>query len=358
LWFTGATTLHAFAEEAKQPVEASFISFITIDDTGDSESGIAADLALALDHRDTTIEFKASVNRAFASPADTSANVEANIKIELTKHAITTFDFAYAYDRDYDANFSPLISTIETTHEPTATFGIEWRGDAIRVNADVESSLLINDDIERIGFENFNQSVKDYLASEAALRLTFTTDTGFLPFTEIAYVDRRYLNSGSRDFAGPEIIAGVEMTRPELTGQAAAIVSWRKHDGKTLVAFGPYIEIVWSEPPTEFTLTLASTIDQNEGGDPALFRVHSGSFKVEHQIDDSTKISGKLDAALEDKRGDNDTVTLTPEIQFERMLTRNLTLFGTASLEWEKPLGDPAAMTANVRFGLKFDLSH
>ncbi len=296
---------------------------------------------------------------------DVQVGAKAMVTAEFSPVAKLVADGSYDYDRDYDAEFSPLFAAIDTSHRFAGNLSLEAMIDTARLTLDGGATTLLHEDLHRIGFSDFDRGAQDYIEPEVAARIAFLAKHRVHPFVETAYVRRFYFEDRDvlrrhRGFSGPEFIAGFEVETATVSAQIAAIYAWRDHDQAGVgdrSVLGPYIDVTWRpDGKSEIIFAAASSLVQESNGDVAVYPVHGLHVEGKTALNDAVELGAVVDFKYEDVAGPGGTLTVTPDVSATWKLQDSIAVIASVGGEWTKDPGTRGSFTTSARLGVRFAL--
>jgi Putative beta-barrel porin 2 len=296
---------------------------------------------------------------------DVQAGSKAMMTVEVSPLAKLIVDAGYDYDRDFDEGFSPQFAAIDSTHRFAGNVSFETMIDTARLTLDAGATVVLHDDLQRIGFGDFDRAAQDYVEPEVAARIAFLARNKVHPFVEAAYVSRAYLEERDilgrqRGFGGPEIIAGFEVETVTISAQIAAIYAWRNHDEAGVgdqSILGPYIDVTWRpDDKSELVFAAGSSLVQESNGSVSVYPVHAMHIEGKTALSDSVDFGAVVDFKYEDVAGPGGTLTVTPDVSATWKIQDNIAFVAGIGAEWTKHYGTKGFLTASANFGVRIAL--
>ena len=179
---------------------------------------------------------------------------------------------------------------------------------------------------------------------------------------EAAYVPRRYVRDSSRDYDGYELILGLDAgTSGPVSGEAGIILVSQHYadpQARTQHAIGLNIDMTWRvKDSTQVVLAAATIIDQGVGGQVEGVPVHTVRLEINHTLADDLRLDLSLEAEIENGRGRDDRLTLTPALALTWQFTPTAAWVSNVEIEWEKRRGSKTGtLGATLATGLQLRL--
>lgn len=340
----------------------SFYPDITLSASVDDEGRITPSLATALhvlkQSASQSFEAAFSAKGDFAgggmSPGDFTVSAEAGYDRRLSRQVSLELDSSYMLDRDEHL----LLPGSEDREQRADAFaGIEWRTPYADIKFDTGAALTHIDERRPDGHADAS-----HVEPEAALRLTAATRTALRPFVEGAYVPRRYLQDSAGDFDGYELIIGLDAgTAGPVSGEAGVILVSQHYadpQARPRHAIGLNIDMMWKvADTTRFVLAAATIIDHDVAGRIAGVPVHTLRLEMNHALADDLRLDLSLEAEIENGRGDDDLLTLTPALALTWQFTPTAAWTSELELNWEMRRGSKnETLGATLASGLRLRL--
>jgi Putative beta-barrel porin 2 len=279
---------------------------------------------------------------------DSSLNANWHADTLMAPNTSFSVDAAYGFDHDFG-------DAIKQYHIIGGDVGVTHKFESFTLKADAGFEARLHEDTIEDGFAPLDRKFEDFAASEFSLRGIWETAGYIRPFVEIAHVGRDYLFHSNRDFAGAEIVAGISIAGPSLSGDAGVIYATRgRADTGAVYVIGPYLDLKWlSRDDIAFSLSASAGIDQDTAGPPDLFPYYSLRVEVVHDIADALTMSLALDAILEDRSSGHE-IEISPEIKLIWNHGSGFGTFASASLTHEKTEGQPPTTVPGFEFGISW----
>ena len=331
---------------------------VSADDKGRLTPSLKSTLHILKRSGRQSVEGAFSIKGDFADdrlrPGDMSVNAELGIDRKLAPGVSLELDTSYMFDRD--ALLFPHDAE-DREQRVDAYAGIEWRTPYADIKFDTGAALTHIDELRSAG--DFDAT---YVEPDAALRLTAKTGTTLRPFVEAAYVPRRYVRDSSRDYDGYELILGLDAgTSGPVSGEAGIILVSQHYadpQARTQHAIGLNIDMTWRvKDSTQVVLAAATIIDQGVGGQVEGVPVHTIRLEMNHALADGLRFDLSLEAEIENGRGHDDWLALTPALALTWQFNPTAAWVSNVEIEWEKRRGSKTGtLGATLATGLQLRL--
>ena len=331
---------------------------VSADDEGRLTPSLKSTLHILKRSGRQSVEGALSIKGDFADgplrPGDMSVTAELGIDRKIAPGVSIEFDTSYLFDRD--ALLIP--DDAEDREQRTDAYaGIAWRMPYADIKFDTGAALT-----HLAEFRPYGNLDATYVEPEAALRLTAKTGTTLRPFMEAAYVPRRYVHDSSRDYNGYELILGLDAgTSGPVSGEAGIILVSQHYadpQAHTRHAIGLNIDMTWRVmDTTQVVLAAATIIDQDVAGRVEGVPVYTVRLEMNHALADDLRLDLSLEAEIENGKGHDDQLTLTPALALTWQFTPTAAWIANVETEWEKRRDSKAdAFGATLATGLRMRL--
>ncbi len=256
-------------------------------------------------------------------------------------------DASYAFDRE-------RAESIKQFHVLGGDVGLEQKFNdfVLKTDAGLEASIYQN--TKQSGFPSLDRSREDHFNSEISARLTYTNNTNFHPFAELAYFDRDYFINTNRDFHGPELIIGATLANQSITGDIGVFMGARKSDrGENETVIGPYLDLSTTRGKTTITFAASAGIEQDTSGSRDLYPFYSTRLEIAQKLRDDLTLSLVVDGVIEDRVPNRET-EIIPLAKLEWAQAKGLGLYGTAGFTYTKIEGQASSTDPSFEIGVKW----
>lgn len=260
---------------------------------------------------------------------DTStAHGDAQLRLDVRR--TTTLDLSASYDLNQDSAGDPEVPDsalgFRTDHAIAAAAQLTHRAGRLEARLRGGAGIRIFEDVKLAGGGKEDNSDRDYVEPNVALRLGYEPSPAIRPFIEVAYRprihDRKLDRNGlRRDSDGVTTSVGAAFDLDTIwTGEAALTYVVRDFEDpslKTVDAFGVTANLVWR--PTRLTtvaLSAATTVSESSSASEGGTRNYDLGIDTTHEWRENVTLSSGFGINFDDSRTGPDDVTLTASAGF------------------------------------------
>jgi hypothetical protein len=283
-------------------------------------------LALRSDWVRHALEINADADVIFYhdEPDFDSHNAHADARLSLDVRRSTTLDLTAGYDLNQDSAGDPEVPDsavgYRTDHFITAAARLTHRAGRLETSLRAGADIQLYEDVDLAGGGKEDNTDRNYVQPNVALRLGYETSPAIRPFIEVAYRPRIHQrefdrNGLRRDSDGIALSAGSVFDLDTIwTGEAALIYIVRDYDDpalKTVDAIGVSGRLTWR--PTELTaltLSAATTIDESSSASEGGTRNYDLRLDAAHELRDNVTLESGFGVNFDDSKTGPDDVTL------------------------------------------------
>lgn len=252
---------------------------------------------------------------------ESSGNIRAEARIDIRRS--TSLDLDAHYDIDQtgasDSEVPDAATGSRVEHEIGGSAALSHQFGRLGLTARGGVRLKLYDDVALSGGGREDNSDRNFVEPEIALRAGYETSPALRPFAELAYAPRFHSqtpdrNGLDRDSNGYTIRAGAQIgASPLWSGELALAYQLRDYDDptlKTISALGLIGDLVWR--PTEMTtvtLTANTGIDETVTTGSSGTRVYSGRLDIEHLLRENIALRAGSGVEFDRRTGPDELTT-------------------------------------------------
>ncbi len=250
--------------------------------------------------------------------AESSGSVTAAARVDVLRS--TTIDLDANYDIDRTAASDSEVPDSATgprlEHEIGVFAALNHQFGRLGLRARTGARLKLFEDVDLSGGGVEDNSDRNYVEPEIALRATYESSPAIKPFAEIAYRPRIHSDSPDRngldrDSHGVQLRAGVQIdSSPIWSGELAVAYAIRRYDDPsldTVHAPGLIGNLIWR--PTELTTltyTANTSIDETVAAGSSGTRVYELRVDAEHRLRDNIILNAGTGVEFDMRDGPDD----------------------------------------------------
>lgn len=257
-----------------------------------------------------------------------TAHADATLRLDMRR--TTTLDFNAAYDLDQDSAGTREVPDsaigFRTDHDISLSAGITHRAGRLETRLRAGADIAIFEDVDLAGGGKEDNSDRNYVEPNVALRVGYETTAAIRPFIEVAYRPRfhddKYDRNGlRRDSDGITAKLGAAFDLDTIwSGEAAIVYAMRNYDDpalRTVDAVGVSGSVTWRPTRlTTVTFDAATTIDESSSTTEGGTRNYDFRADASHELRENVTLQSGVGINYDDSRTGADDFTLRTNAGF------------------------------------------